>query len=516
MSNKIDTGLDNKRVIINIFFSVVVFGVNMFISFFITPYITSNLGSDAYGFVKLANDFTNYASLFSLALNSMASRFIMLKREQHDLENARKYYSSITIANIILAAFMMIPSIICVTLLDSFLDIPLHMLFEVRLTFALTFANFLISLAFSTFGNCYYLTNRLDINSLLTAVTNILKVAAIIGLFFIFGPKISFMGWGALLCSAIYIQCNIYFHKKLTPDLGIKIRYFDLRKIREVLSSGIWNSITKLSQIFSSGLDLLVTNIFLGAQDMGYLSLAKTVPNMMVSLNSTIANAFSPNMMMLYAKGDMERLKRATKSSMKFMCLFVTIPNAILVTMGTEFFTLWVPDQPARLINILSILTVINSCITGPLQPLYQIFTITNKIRQSSIVTIIYGFSSIVVTFVCLNTTGLGLYAVAGVSLIGSLIVALGYHLPFSAIYLGMPWYTFFPEIGKSIISFLVQCLIGTGVNVFLNLESSWVVWFSGAILSALIGLLINIILILNKEERTVLFGKFLKKFKRI
>ena len=93
MSNKIDTGLDNKRVIINIFFSVVVFGVNMFISFFITPYITSNLGSDAYGFVKLANDFTNYASLFSLALNSMASRFIMLKREQHDLENARKYYS---------------------------------------------------------------------------------------------------------------------------------------------------------------------------------------------------------------------------------------------------------------------------------------------------------------------------------------------------------------------------------------------------------------------------------------
>ena len=276
------------------------------------------------------------------------------------------------------------------------------------------------------------------------------------------------------------------------------------------------NSITKLSQIFSSGLDLLVTNIFLGAQDMGYLSLAKTVPNMMVSLNSTIANAFSPNMMMLYAKGDMERLKRATKSSMKFMCLFVTIPNAILVTMGTEFFTLWVPDQPARLINILSILTVINSCITGPLQPLYQIFTITNKIRQSSIVTIIYGFSSIVITFICLNTTDLGLYAVAGVSLIASLIMALGYHLPFSAIYLGMPWYTFFPEIGKSIISFLVQCLIGISVNAFLDLESSWLIWFSGAILSAIIGLFINIILILNKDERTVLLEKFLKKIKRI
>ena len=47
MSTKIDTGLDNKRIAINMFYSVIVFVLNLFISFFITPYITSNLGSDA-------------------------------------------------------------------------------------------------------------------------------------------------------------------------------------------------------------------------------------------------------------------------------------------------------------------------------------------------------------------------------------------------------------------------------------------------------------------------------------
>ena len=200
---------------------------------------------------------------------------------------------------------------------------------------------------------------------------------------------------------------------------------------------------------------------------------------------------------------------------MKFMCLFVTIPNAILITMGQEFFTLWVPEQPAHLINILSILTVINSCITGPMQPLYQIFTITNKIKQSSIVMIIYGFSSILITVACLHLTDWGLYAVAGVSLVGSVIVALCYHLPFSAIYIGLPWYTFFPEIFKGIISLIVQCIVGATANFFFELERSWIIWLAGAILSAIIGLLLNVFVILNSEEKKILIDTITTKIKK-
>ena len=303
--------------------------------------------------------------------------------------------------------------------------------------------------------------------------------------------------------------------KKLTPDLSFNRHAFDTATVWEVLKSGIWNSITKLSQIFSSGLDLLVSNLLLGATNMGYLSIAKTVPNIITSFNATIASIFSPNMMSLYAQGNMDRLKIASKSAMKFMCLFVTIPNAILITMGKEFFTLWVPEQPAQLINILSVLTVVNSCITGPMQPLYQIFTITNKIKQSSIVMIIYGFSSILITIVCLNVTNLGLYAVAGVSLVGSVIVALCYHLPFAAIYIGFPWYTFFPEIVKGVLSLIVQCMVGWTINFFFALDSSWIIWFIGAIVSGIIGLILNALLILTKEERNTLIKVIISKIKK-
>ncbi|MGN0550987.1 MAG: lipopolysaccharide biosynthesis protein [Acutalibacteraceae bacterium] len=516
MSRRFNTGLDNKRIAINMVFSVIAFALNTFISFFITPYITKKLGSDAYGFVKLANDFTSYASLASIALNSMASRFIMLEREKKNFDGAIRYYSSITIANIVLSAILALPSLICIIFLDKIINVPVSMITEVRITFAITFTNFMLSLAFSTFGNCYYLTNRLDKSSVRNMQSNIIRVGCILGLFLAFSPHISFIAVGSLASVVFLIICNLYYHRKLTPDLVFDRRTFDWAAVREVLAAGVWNSLTKLSQIFSSGLDLLVTNIFIGSTEMGYLSIAKTIPSLIVSLNSTVSNAFNPNMMQLYAKGDMQQLKKATKSAMRFMCLFVTVPTAILITMGEEFFCLWVPDQPAKLINILSVLTVVNSCITGPMQPLYQVFTIANKVKQSSIVMIIYGFASILCTYICLQTTNLGLYAVAGVSLVGSVVVALCYHIPFAAVYVGLPWYTFFPEILKSVLSLAVVSAVGALVNLFFALETSWIMWFTGAGVTACIGLCLNALLILNKKERkkllSVLYGKLRRR----
>lgn len=513
-AKKIDTGLDNKRVGINMIFSIVSFVLNLFVSFFITPYITSNLGSEAYGFLKLANDFADYASLISLALNSMATRFIMLKRENNEEEAANKYYSSITVANIILAAIMAVPAILCVVFLQHLVSVPAYLIVEVKVTFAITFANFLINLLFTTVGCSYYLANRLDINSIRTAESTIIRVICIIVLYALFTPKISYMAFGSLFAAVVLIRSNISYHKKLTPDLKFNIHNFEKSKVIEVFLAGVWNSITKLSKIFLSGLDLLVTNLFIGSQEMGYLSVAKTVPNMIDTFNSTIASAFSPNMMQLYAKGDLDRLKTAAKSSMKFMCIFVSVPSAILITMGKDFFSLWVPNQPTELINILSILTAIGSCVSGPIQPLYMIFTMTNKVKQNSIVMIIYGVLSISITYLCLRMTNLGLYAVAGVSSLGSIIVTLAYHVPFSAKYVGLPWHTFYPEMFKSILSLIVQCIVGVLVNAVLPLDSSWIAWFFGAAVSGMIGLFINAIIILTKEERIILIEMAKSRFK--
>ena len=324
--------LNIRQLAMNMFFSIVAFVLNLGIGFFITPYITSQFGSEAYGFVKLANDVSNYASLFSIALNSMASRFLMLERTRKNYIEAQKYFSSIFLANLVLSIVLLIPSTICIIYLERLLEIPIVLIAEVKLTFAVTFAAFLVNLVFSTHSNCYYLTNKLSIGSIRDAIMNILRVLVIVFLFLLSTPRISYVAIGGLISTIFAVIYNIIYTKKLTPDLTVHISNFEWRKLWKVLSSGIWNSITKLSQIFSSGLDLIVTNLFIGSIEMGYLAVAKTVPQLIVSFNATIANSFSPNMMELYAKRDMDVLRKTAKTAMKFMCLFVTIPNGIFTS----------------------------------------------------------------------------------------------------------------------------------------------------------------------------------------
>lgn len=67
---------ENKKISINIVMSIVGFLITIFISLFITPYIVEQLGGEAYGFVGLANNFVSYASLITVALNSMSSCFV--------------------------------------------------------------------------------------------------------------------------------------------------------------------------------------------------------------------------------------------------------------------------------------------------------------------------------------------------------------------------------------------------------------------------------------------------------
>lgn len=506
----------SRAIARNVVFSVITFALNMCISFFITPYITERFGSETYGYVKLANEFANYASLFSIALNSMASRFIMLERVGGNEARARKYFSSVGIANVIMAAVFVLPSAVCVFFLDSWFEIPPLMIFEVKLTFALTFVNFLVQLVFSIYSNCYYITNTLYIQSLRSSQASIINVATVLGLFLVFTPHITYVVLGTLAATLFTVGANIYYTRKLVPDLRFHFSDFDIRCVWEILSSGLWNSITKLSQILTNGLDLLITNLFISASMMGYLSVAKTVPNVIISFNSTIANVFSPNLMQLYAKGDTEGLKGAAKSAMRFMCLFVSIPNAILCTMGAAFFTLWVPGQPVELISAMSILTIVNSCVTGPLQPIYQVFTITNKVRQNSIVMIIYGLVSIGVMYLLLQLTDWGVYAILGTSLAGSLIVAFFYHIPYSAKYIGLKKTAFLPEIFKSVVSFAVVAAIGVAVNLLFDLSASWLAWFSGAIATAILGFALNFMIVLGRKERAQLCDRLRRKLSRL
>jgi O-antigen/teichoic acid export membrane protein len=500
----------NKQLSINIIAQTINFAVNIGINLLLTPFIIKNIGSESYGFVGLANSFVIYAELITIALNSMAGRFIIIKIYQNDKENTNRYFTSVFFANLITAMTLIIPAFLIVFKLNSIVNITSNIT-DIKLLWMFIFSSFITNIIFTTFGIATYAKNRFDLSSLLGITSNLIRVIVLVIAYRFFPANVWYLGFSALLCTFFNLSLNLYFTKRLLPEIRIHKKYFDFAAIKEIISSGIWNALTKLSQIFTSGVDLLITNIFISSKDMGILALAKTVPNFIINFIITISNVFNPQITKHYAKNDEADLIHSIKNAMKLITVISTIPNAILLVFGAEFYRLWVPGEDAVKLQILSFLTVANLCITGPLQPIYQIFTITNKVKKNSIIMIIYGIVSVAFTILLLKITDLGIYCVVGVSILLSFIVSIVFHIPYGSICLGLDWKTFYPEIGKSIVSFLMLSFFYSVIKHILP-TGSWLSLFFSFFICGCIGLLCNIFLLLAKRERKVLANQVLKK----
>ena len=82
----------DKALIINTIASFVTFVVGLGIAFFFTPFLTDTVGEEAYGFVSLGNNVINYITILTVALNSVAGRFITIRGKRKKRMSISRLY----------------------------------------------------------------------------------------------------------------------------------------------------------------------------------------------------------------------------------------------------------------------------------------------------------------------------------------------------------------------------------------------------------------------------------------
>lgn len=506
-----------NRTIVNIACSVLVLATNMAINLVLSPVIVATLGAEANGFVTLANNCVTYAQLLTTALGSMAARFITIEYARGDYEKANLYYNSIFWGNLVLALVLVVPAAACIVWLELVFDVPQDILRDVKLLFAFVFANFLVTTALPKFECGPYAVNRLDRSYIPQAVGMIARCVTVFSLFALLVPHVWYVGLAASVMTAITLVANAANTRALTPQLRIGLRKgrrrFSLRALRELFLSGIWNSIQSVGTMLLSGLDILVTNVLLGATAMGAMSLSKTLPTLMQQLSSSICNALAPELIIDWAHRDMDGLLKNIDRAMALTSCIMTVPLAGIMVFGDRFYGLWVPSEDARLLWALTTLSVLGYVFMSGVQILYNVFTTVNKVRANAIAVLLSGVVSIVVTIALVEATPLGIYAVAGVSTCVNIVRNLAFTVPVTAKYLGRRWFQFFPQVGKTAVATLALVVIGLFVRAIIP-GGSWVLFFAAIAIFAIAGFLFNILFMLDKDERSALRQKIANKLK--
>lgn len=494
----------NKRISLNLVGQIVSFLCSLGISFFVTPFVVSGLGKEVYGFVNLATSFTSYITLFTIAITSMLSRYVTVEYHRKNYEHASQYFSTAVITQLLLALLLVVPVMLFTGNMERYVDISPDNVFDVKILWVLVFLSFLISLP----GGCYsvgsFTSNRLDLRAIVTIISNIVKAAVLLLAFYMFPAKVWYIGIATILAQIITIVGDVLIKKRHLPQVELGLKHYRVSSIYNLVVVGIWSSFSRLSQILNTGLDLLLTNIFINGTEMGLLSIAKAIPAQLGNLAGSIYNAFEPSMTIVYSKDKKDEFVNITRYAMKLNGFICSVPMMGFLCFGKAFYRLWMPSLTNQEINkvlILALLTILPQLLEIYVQPLYAVYTITKKLSIPVIVNVLQGLMNVVLVFLCLKTTSLGVYAIAGVSSILSLIKICTFMPVYAAKCVDINWRCFYGPLVRGVINSI--CIIGVfAVIVFFVDMNSWIKLILMAVLCGALGYFMSLNIMFDKEER--------------
>lgn len=500
---------------INLIAAFVAFSTNVIINFFITPFIVERVGVAAYGYVAMANDFVAYISLITLALNTMSSRFITIAIHKNDRILANEYYSSIIGSNVFVSIFLFISSTPIILFLDNIIKIPADLILDVKLLFFVSTVNFLLTVLLSTYAVCYIIRNELYLSSLVQIKGNLLRLILLLILFGFFNAHVFYIAIGTLVSTILVKVYDVFYQKKLVPELQFSLRNFHWDKCKIVLSSGIWSSVTRLGNILSGNLDLLLVNVFLSPVDMGLLAITKIAPNFLTTFTGIMAGVCMPTFLELFARGEHDMLVDNIISSMKTFSLILGIPLIILISLGKQFFALWIPQQDSMQLYILSILSLIAIIIIGPVALMHNIFTVVNRLKVNSLLVVFTGLLNTFFGVLILKNTDWGIYGLVSLAAGLSLMRNLLYTVPVGALYLGKPVKTFFPVLLQSSLTVIISGFILHLIFSLIDI-STWPQFFGYAIISMIALIITQLVFLFSRQERNVLLHSVSNKVQKV
>lgn len=495
------------QTVINLTTGIFTMLVSLVINFFLSSYIVAELGEEANGFTQLANNFVTYASLLTLAFNSMAARFISVSYHEKELDKMKEYYSSVIVCNTAMILILAPLAVATIYNLEKLIVIENANVGHVKILFGCVFVNFFANLAVSVYSISTFVLNRIYLQNMINAIRTALNGVLLLVMFSLLEPKVYYVSLCSMVLTLAAIPVYGVLQRRIMPQLRFSIRDFRVKAVGQMLKSGIWNTVNQGGNMLMTGLDLLLANLFVSPAMMGLLSVAKVVPNAIISLASTLNSNFAPEIVMQYSKHNKAEMLHTLRSNMKISSVLISIPIMTFCSFGVRFYSLWVPSLDAKALTILSLLTCMAFIPSAGTQTLYNVFTATNHLKVNSVAFLTTGILNLGVVYFLLGHTSLGVYAIAGVSSSLTIVRNLLITVPYTAKLLELPWYEFYKDVGISLLCCALNLVAALVIQLLIPARG-WVLLAVAVIVTCGITLAADLFVVLNREERKKLINK--------
>jgi O-antigen/teichoic acid export membrane protein len=493
-----------RRFAINVLSNIIMLGLNMVVGIWLTPYLIGHLGVASYGLVPLANSVTSYMSVLNAALNSAVGRFLTIDLRRSERGTAIRTFNTAFWGSIGLG-IILLPLVVGISAAAPlFFNVPPGQEQATRWLFAAVMTAYLISVVQSVFTVSPFASNRFDLMNMVPFTRLLVRVAMIVSLFALLIPQVWQVGLGTLVGTLAALAVAVVIWRRLTPELSINLRAFDRSRLRDLFGMGGWMTVNQVGSLLFLQIDLIVVNIFLGAEAGGRYGSVLQWSVLLRTLSGAIAGVITPVLLSQYARGDLHRLATTSRQAVKLLGLGMALPVGLVCGLSAPLLSVWLGPEFTKLSLLLIVLTA-HLSINLAVRPLFSAQVALNKVKWPGIVTLLMGLLNVVlaVWWVDWGMNGLG------VALAGAVVLTIKNTL-FTPLYgahiEGLAWHTYLRSLVPGVLGAVAVGLAGSAWARAFD-PSSWFALIGVGLLLSLLYSAFAYALGLNSDDRRLLIS---------
>ena len=461
----------------------------------LTPYLVKNLGAAAYGLIPLAALLTQYVAIITTQLSMAVRRFLIIEAKKPG-GNPNIVFNSALMLYIILIVVQVPLFALAILKINLIFSISSELLWDAQILFSCSAASFMVSLFFSIFGISIYSKNRLDISSTIELLRGVGRLVLILVFFSLFGTKLRYIGYTELILAFFAGFANLYYWRKLTPELIINFRHTDFKIMKPIFKMSFWTLVNSLGALLYVRTDIWIINRFISPVAAGQYAAILVIQTFIKQLGRQVSNQFGPT------------LRKLLQLSMKMTSLLIAIPIGIICVTAPRLLTTWLGEDFTHLSPIVWF-TIAHLFINVGVFPLiYCLLPAMNKVKLPGLVTFFMGIVNLTCTYTLGVTLGMG---VVGVALGGAIVLSLK-NVAFTSVYgakiLGLRKTTFLkPLMGSLLIFIFILIMSKVPIAQWLGYTSGYSYLAITAAYILLVAFVFIWFVLITKQEKRILVG---------
>ncbi|MGM9845177.1 MAG: polysaccharide biosynthesis protein [Muribaculaceae bacterium] len=360
MSEQSEPIASNRRVAKNALMMTIRMVIATLVGLYTSRVVFNVLGVEDYGIYGAVGGIVGMMSFLNAAMSGATSRFLTFELGRGDRQRLADTFSSTFIAHCIIAAIVLIAAeIVGVWLLNTRMNIPPDRLYAANWVLQFSIIATIIGITQTPYNACLIAHERMSVFAYFEIANVTLKLLIVYLLSIGNADKLILysaliLAVGILMQLAYHIYCVRHFN-----ECHIRWRW-QADIIKPILKFSGLDIYGNLCVTASSQGRTIIINIFFGVVCNAAAAVGQTVQGIASSLAYNITTAFRPQIIKLYASGDIERMQLAMRNAAVFSLLLL---SAIVVPCFLEadyVLALWLGTPPPMASTFLKILLTVS------------------------------------------------------------------------------------------------------------------------------------------------------------